>query len=240
VSYHRSVRFLLVASALLAGTGLAQEAIAPKVAVVLRGDPDPAAVAAAQRVAAAAEEAGLQLPADPALRSALRGEGEGDGLDAARRLRRSLGLDPEADAETLTRLGAVTGADCLAVVEGGDAVRVWDVGAAAFYEGSRAVDAPGLGRYLARRAELSARGAAEVAAAPAPVPSPGEAAEEAVAEAIAEDAEEESPELWRQIWPYAAAALLLGGMVTLIVVTSTNGNGASPTPTLTFIPGGDP
>lgn len=216
------------------------ESSAPKIAVVVVGDPDPILRAAARRVERAVEGS-LRLPFDPGLRRALRGEaGEaGDGLEEVRRERRRLGLEEDRDAALLAALGRRAGASALAVVRAGPQepeLLVLDVRNAAFFEGELTVSADlqgnRLARFVTRRAHAAARGAL-----PADVPSPAEAA---VAASITDSspAEEpaQQPELFEQIWPYLVAGALLAGMITAIVLTSED-SGADQ-PVLRFVPGG--
>jgi hypothetical protein len=211
---------------------------APKIAVVVTGDPDEALVTAARRVERAIEGR-LRVPFDPGLRAALRGEPgeEDDGLDGVRRERRRLGLEEDRDASLLSRLGRRAGASAVVVVRAGAAaaeVLVLDVRNAAFFEGELALraDVPDarIARFIERRAGVSARGG-EI---PGPaVPSPAEAAAAATAPTPTPPAQ---PDFFEQFWPYLVAGLLLVGMITAIVLTSTAPG--SDQPVLRFVPGG--
>ncbi len=111
----------------------APSADAPKVAVVVRGDPD-ATLRATARALEDALNGPVRLPGDPALRAALRGEGADDGLDRVRATRRGLGLGD--DAATLRALARWVDADALVVVHGrrGEAyVEVFDAHAGRYY-----------------------------------------------------------------------------------------------------------
>ena len=209
-----------------------------KIAVVLVGDPDPALRTLAARVDASLSSP-LTRPFDPGLRRALRGEpGEdGDGLSEIRRERRRLGLGETADAPILAQLGRRAGAAAVAVVRVGDEgpeLVMFDVRAGAFFQGALALEPElpeaRITRFVLRRARVSARGA----------PSPAEAAQ-AQAERpdpLAPTPEEEDgePDFFEQYWPYFVAALLLGGMITAIAVTSSAD--APDQPVLRFVPGG--
>ena len=211
---------------------------APKIAVVVTGDPDEALVAAARRVERAIEGR-LRVPFDPGLRAALRGEpGEDDdGLEGVRRERRRLGLEEDRDASLLSRLGRRAGASAVVVVRAGAAapeVLVLDVRNAAFFEGELALaaDVPDarVARFVERRASVSARGGELPGSA---VPSPTEAAAAATAPTPEQPAQ---PDFFEQFWPYLVAGLLLVGMITAIVLTSTAPG--SDQPVLRFVPGG--
>lgn len=212
---------------------------APKIAVVVTGDPDEALVAAARRVERAIE-GHLRVPFDPGLRAALRGEPgeEDDGLEGVRRERRRLGLEEDRDASLLSRLGRRAGASAVVVVRAGAAaseVLVLDVRNAAFFEGELALaaDVPDarVARFVERRARVSARGGE----LPGPaVPSPTEAAAAAATAPTPEQPAQ--PDFFEQFWPYLVAGLLLVGMITAIVLTSTAPG--SDQPVLRFVPGG--
>ena len=127
--------------------------------------------------------------------------------------------------------------DGVAVVRVGDEgpeLVMFDVRAGAFFQGALALEPElpeaRITRFVLRRARVSARGA----------PSPAEAAQ-AQAERpdpLAPTPEEENgePDFFEQYWPYFVAALLLGGMITAIAVTSSAD--APDQPVLRFVPGG--
>lgn len=229
-----------------ADTGAGTGTTAPKVAVVLAGDPDPAMRSLARRVDDAIEGT-LRRPFDPGLRAALRGEpGQGDdGLGGVRRERRRLGLGEARDAPVLAQLGRQASAVAVAVVRSGSEgpeLVMLDVGAGAFFEGTlqldeSVADARVVG-FVARRARAAARRTADpTVAAEARVP---DAPEGPNPLADVEDGEtgedEEEPDLFEQIWPYLVAGALLAGMLTAIGIVAATDD--QPQPVLRFVPGG--
>ncbi|MEC7523128.1 MAG: hypothetical protein VYE22_24835 [Myxococcota bacterium] len=207
--------------------------------MILVGDPSPPLRALAARVDASLT-APLSRPFDPGLRRALRGEpGEDDdGLSEIRRERRRLGLGETHDAPILAQLGRRAGARAVAVVrlaDDGPELVVLDVRARAFYEGRLQLteDVPErrVARFVGRRARVT------TPAAPSPAEVAAESAE-ARPDPLAPSPEEEEgePGFFEQYWPYFAAALLLGGMITAIAVTSAAD--APDQPVLRFVPGG--
>jgi hypothetical protein len=224
------------------------DAQAPKLAVVVVGDPDPPLRAAALRVERAVVGR-LRAPFDPGLRAALRGEpGEADdGLGEVRRERRRLGLDEARDAPVLAALGRRAGARVVAAVRSGNdgpVLMVLDVEASAFYEGSIPLGASTpdarIARFLMRRARASQRGPrvpapAEPSASAEELPAPTlpPAAAEPLPEPEAPPARQ--PDFFEQFWPYLVAGALLAGMITAIALTSSGPN-AIEQPALRFVP----
>lgn len=233
----------------------ATAAPAPKVVVIVVGDPDPVLQAAALeldgRIALAG---GLRLPSDPALRAALRGEpdpgAEDDGLDEVRRERRRLGLGEPSDAPILARLGRRAGAVLVVAVREGAAgaeALALDVGSERFFEGTLGLAAPEAGSietFVGRRARVSARAAAAAAASPGEAAG-GEPAVRAAAGATAgpeaatvpeaatqADAEPQQQDWFLENWPYFAAGGLLAAAIVFVVVTATQGG--DPPPMLRF------
>lgn len=209
---------------------------APKVAVVVVGDPDDHLRGLARRVDDALEPT-LRRPFDPGLRAALRGEpGEaGDGLDEVRRDRRRLGGAEATDAPVLAALGQRAGALVVGVVRAtadGAELVVLDVHHGAFYQGALPLEAstePGrITRFLHRRARAAAHVEAIDPASVAAQSPPDETPEE--------PEEDDEPDFFEQYWPYMIAALLLGGMIAAIVAVQAS---EQPTqPVLRFVPGG--
>ncbi len=121
------------------GTGTGKGGVAPKVGVVVAGDPDETLRNTASFIESEAVSSGLRVPTDPALRGAMRGKPvtEEDGLEGMRSIRRGLGLSPRKDLASYKRIGIIAGADALIVVhrEGDILIEVFDVSAAQFYEG---------------------------------------------------------------------------------------------------------
>jgi len=239
----------------------ASDALAPKVAVVLMGDPDAAAEIIVEALDAALRpSSAVRLPADAALVRALAGAGEDDGLDDVRRERRGLGLSERRDLPVLVRLGRLAGAAAVLIVR--PAARdfelvVLDVGREAFFDGALALPASeaDILRFVERRASAAAgaAGSASTARTEAAPSEPSARADGPVEPVDAEvgDAETVDPErvgpdpaaepadpvlAWfEQNWAYlAAGALLAGGAVFVGVVASDPGDGQ---PMLRFTPG---
>ncbi|HEY8432137.1 MAG TPA: hypothetical protein VIL20_27360, partial [Sandaracinaceae bacterium] len=218
-----------------ASEGSASEA--PKIAVVVVGDPEPPLRDAARRVEDAAR-ARLRLPFDEGLRAALCGEpgAEGDGFEEVRRERRRLGWGESRDAPILAALGRRAGARAVAVVRTGAAgpeLLVLDVSTEAFFEGALALreasDAR-IARFVERRARAAGR------TAPPPEHAARTAREQGDAERPSEPQPARQPDLFEQIWPYLVAGGLLAALLIGIAVTSTSA-GSNP-PVLRFVPGG--
>lgn len=204
---------------------------APKVAVVVAGDPDEALRDAARRVERSVSPR-LRLPFDPGLRAALRGErGEADdGLEEVRRQRRRLAVDEPADAPLLASLGRRAGAHVVAVVRAGETAPelvVLDVRNAAFYEGTLAlsgdVSDARIARFVGTRARAAARGT------PSERPPPPASA------ATSTEQPARQPDFFEQFWPYFVAGALLAGLLIAILVTSATAG--SDQPVLRFVPG---
>jgi hypothetical protein len=217
----------------------------PKVAIVLAGDPDPAALAAiASLERVIGSDARVTMPSDPAMRASLRGEGSGDGLDDARAERRTLGLGEARDASHLAVLGELAGADLVLVVRaahGAISATAFDVLRRSFYEGAIALepidDAEAL-HFVVRRARRAARPleAGERSAVPEPPPPVVDPATAVPPEAIAADPPAHEPDFFEQYWPYfAAGALLVGAVVFVVLTTQTS---STPPPVLRFEVGG--
>lgn len=217
---------------------------APKVAVVVIGDPDPLLIAAAREIEARLSIAAeVRLPVDAALRAALHGEAgaEDDGLSDVRGDRRRLGAGEASDAPVLQRLGRRAGAVTVIAVRetdrGPEAVAL-DVRSGQFFEGVLPLGEPdprSISSFVARRARTSARAVASAGAA-----DPSETAAEAELPSGATQPDEEdegqSPGEWmEQNWPYFAAGALLAAAITFIAVTATDGG--TPPPMLRFQPG---
>ncbi len=153
--------------AVLPVTARAQAAhAAPKVVVVVSGDPDPALRdAAATLERELRSSAQVVLPADAGLRGALRGvpaPAEDDGLDRARVERRRLGWSEARDAPVLAGIAERTGAVAVVIVrrhQGTLEAVVFDGRAGAFFDGALALpaaDAGAEGRFVAARARAAA------------------------------------------------------------------------------------
>lgn len=222
--------------------------VAPKVVVVIAGDPDPLLLAAAREIEArlAVSEA-VRLPSDPALRATLRGEAgaDDDGLEEVRRERRRLGLGEASDAPILQRLGRRAGAVAVIVVraspDGAQALAL-DVRTAQFFEGALDMTAPDpetIVPFVSRRARLAARGSVAAAAETAGVSDvqDGPAATTAAPGATEahEDDGQDAGEWFEENWPYFAAGGLLAAAIVFVAVTATQGD--TPPPMLRFQPG---
>ncbi|MDH3622784.1 MAG: hypothetical protein OES69_09595 [Myxococcales bacterium] len=208
----------------------------PKVAVVVAGDPDESVLKTASEIEQECARAGLSIPADPALRAALRGEpdSEEDGLDGLRSIRRSLGVDPRKDLASYKRLGTITGADALVVLrrEGTIKIEVFDAAASQFYEG--ALDFDGTtpeerAHYIERRAETAQTRWLQD-------PSPPDAAGAQV-DATGKPTDEPEKKRWiKKAWPYFVVGALLAAGVTYLIVDGRRTNDPGP-PLLRFRPG---
>lgn len=277
------------------------DVVAPKVAIVLVGDPDSTLTSAADRVEACLRQEGYRLPADGAMTRALRGAGEADdGLNEIRAERRRLGLSPERDRARLSLIGSQLGATALLVVRASPSepgLSVFNVAARAFYEGdlllSSHLEDGRVRRFIARRVRAAVRRSSEAATTPGATPSsavtpsrastrrmppapappapapPGGRKPESVdppgsrnrrtassrvaatareapeagaspdslaAPAPGREGDNDAKDFFSEWWPYAAAGALLIGMVTVILVTTSEGDAAQPT--LRFVPGG--
>lgn len=232
------------------------DALRPKIAIVLLGDPDPEALAAVDALSAALDGE-VRFPSDPAISAALTGRGGGDGLDDLRSERRGLGLSERRDLPTLVRLGRLASAVALVLVRpNGETLEivVLDVGREAFFDGTLALPAEGaeLVRFVGRRvraADTATHGTSAAAPPEEPreetSPVDEEPAAETPSEGTAETAEEAPEEpgdpvlhWFEENWAYlAAGALLAGGIVFVVVVATDPG---APQPMLRFTPGAMP
>ena len=221
--------------------------------MVVAGDPDAATQARALQFEAALDEGDIALPTDPALRGALRGEPgtDDDGLEGARRERRRLGFGEE-DAPALVRIGRLTGAHAVVVIQSGAEPSVFDVGAEAFFE-SPTGDVESFVRRAVRSAARRAASPDESTQSPmtrepnpqasAAAPSPRETAERDTAAEEARARAESTPEperparaFFKKNWPYFVAGLLLAGAVTWVIVAGSRDDDVPP-PVLRFQPG---
>ncbi len=235
------MRWLLALFLLLAAARAAADADTnepgppPKVAVVVAGDPDETLRNTAVFVEQEAVLAGLEVPSDPALRAAMRGEpvtGE-DGLETLRSIRRSLGLDPTKDHASYQRIGLIAGADALVVIrrQGATLIEVFDVAAAQFYEGVLELDTSSpeeRADFIASRAEQAQLRWSQ----PSPPPP---SAETKVDESKPEE-ESRAKKRWKKAWPYVVAGALLAGGVTYLIIDRRNDPDAA-IPLLRFRPG---
>jgi hypothetical protein len=200
------------------------------------GDPDETLRNTASFIEQEAVLAGMQMPADPALRAALRGEPptEEDGLERLRSIRRSLGLDPRKDPASYQRLGLIAGADALVVVrrKGSILVEVFDVAAAQFYEGVLDFDTSTRDSRIAFIESRAEQAQLRWSKPAAPPPEPK------VAVNPPEEKQEESraKKRWKKAWPYVVVGALLAGGVTYLIID----RGRAPesaAPLLRFTPG---
>jgi len=220
-----------------------------RVAVVLVGDTNEEARAAADAIERAVE-AELELPADAALRASLLGSTGDDSIAPVVRDRRALGGTEAQDIPLLVALGDRADAALLLVVRrraGRRELVGFDVRHGAFFDGSLAlagevVDAARVLRFArararATQAEPSAEETAELAAS----------AERTVAGGLASTptqssstgGEEDEPEWIELNWPYLLAGALLAGAAAFVIVYTAE-DGSQPVPTLRFRPGGTP
>lgn len=222
-------------------TGAVIDAVAapplpPKVAIVVAGDPDESVRTTASEIEQECARAGLSIPADSALRAALRGEpaDQDDGLAGLRSIRRSLGVDPRKDLASYKRLGTITGADALVVLrrEGTIKIEVFDAAASQFYEGALEVDgttAEERVRYIERRAETAqARWLQD--------PSTADATGAQV-DATGKPTDKPEKKRWiKKAWPYFVVGALLAAGVTYLIVDGRRTDDPGP-PLLRFRPG---
>ena len=195
----------------------------PKIAVVVAGDPDETLRNTAAFIEQEVLMAGLQVPSDPALCAALRGEppnGE-DGLEKLRSIRRSLGLDPRKDLASYQRIGLIAGADALVVIrrEGLIRMEVFDVAAAQFYEGVLdfdTSDAEQRTKFIVSRADQAQL---RWSAPPAPPPPADEKKVEVNPEEEKNDVSQ-AKRRWKKAWPYVLVGALLAGGVTYLIIDS--------------------
>ena len=226
----------------------AQSSLPPKVAVLIAGDPDEPLREAAESLAAELSAAGLRQPTDPALRAALLGElpEAQDGLHAVRATRRSLGLDPEEDLKAYRRLGRISGADALVVVQQQGtrtSCEVFDLAAAQFYEGtlelgpssaeervafvrSRALAAQA---RWAEQAEQTKAEAVESAAGLPPSAQPQ-------GQQSKTDDQSQAKRRMKKAWPWVLAGALLAGGLTYVIIDQSGDDGQQ-LPVLVFRPG---
>ncbi|MDH3727321.1 MAG: hypothetical protein OER77_07300 [Myxococcales bacterium] len=216
------------------------DALPPKIAIVVAGDPDQPLRTTASEIEQECTRAGLSTPADPALRAALRGEpgAETDGLEGLRSIRRSLGVDPRQDLASYKRLGTIAGADALVVLhrEGTIKLEVFDASASQFYEGALNIDdstSEERVRYIERRAETAkARWLQDPNAADAQVDATG-----AQLDASGKPTDEPEKKRWiKKAWPYFVVGALLAAGVTYLIVDRRRTNDPGP-PLLRFRPG---
>jgi hypothetical protein len=218
-------------------TGTDTEAVLPKIAFVVAGDPDETLRNTAAFIEAEVTFAGLRAPSDPALRGAMRGEpgAEDDGLEGLRAIRRGLGLDPTEDLASYKRIGMIAGADALVVVrrEGAILLEVFDVSAAQLYEGTLQVaestPAQRL-QFIQSRAEQAQLRWGQPPSAPAPAVKPKVNAPEQKAD------ESRAKRRWKKAWPYVVAGALLAAGVTYLIIDRGRTDEPGP-PLLRFTPG---
>jgi hypothetical protein len=231
-----------------AGDDSGAGAVAPKVAVVVAGDPDETLRETAGFIENETMMAGLRTPTDPALRDAMRGEpaADDDGLQGLRSIRRGLGFDPRKDLDSYKRIGIIAGADALVVVhrEGAIILEVFDVSAAQFYQGALRFDDSNSAqrlKFIESRAKQAQLRWSEPTAAPtpaptaAPTPAPTAAPQKVNAPKQPAD-ESRAKRRMKKAWPYVVAGALLAGGVTYLMIDRRGTNDAGP-PLLRFRPG---
>lgn len=223
-----------------AGADSGAGAVAPKVAVVVAGDPDETLRETAGFIENETMLAGLRTPTDPALRDAMRGEpaADDDGLQGLRSIRRGLGFDPRKDLDSYKRIGIIAGADALVVVhrEGAIILEVFDVSAAQFYEGALRFDDSNSAQRL-KFIESRAKQAQLRWSEPPPAPTPAPTAAPQKVNAPKQPADESrAKRRMKKAWPYVVAGALLAGGVTYLIIDRRGTNDAGP-PLLRFRPG---
>lgn len=218
---------------------------APKIALVVVGDPDEALQeSAAELERVVMSDGSFRLPADSSLSSALRGlpAQTEDGLGHVRRERRGLGLGESNDVPILARLGRMAGAVLVVAIrhgtQGPEAV-AFDVNRGQFFEGSLTfpVVREQAFAFISARARAALRNDT-VSPAPdsltEPSASPVSPAPAGAITAV-DPAAEREPDWFEQNWPYFAAGALLIGATIFVVVAATDGG--DPPPMLRFQPG---
>lgn len=257
------VRALFVLSALLlVATPVAAQDARPRIAVVVKGDPSPELVQAAQGLSDALEAEGeVAQPSDAAARAALRGAASeaDDGLADVRAARRGLGWDEARDVDLLTRLGTFLDCDALVIVRAGTppVAEVFDVGRHDFYDGVATLDDPTFerpSRFVRARARAARErrlqaASAEAAAVTTPVAvaaasaTTGTAAEpgaptgaRAASEPSARADVPPARRFFRKNWPFFVAGALLAGGIAWVVVAKTGND--TPAPVVHVRPGG--
>ncbi|MFO0695520.1 MAG: hypothetical protein U0230_18310 [Polyangiales bacterium] len=258
------VRALFALSALLlVASPVAAQETRPRIAVVVKGDPSPELVRAAEGLAEALEARGdVMQPSDAAARAALRGatsETE-DGLADVRAARRSLGWDETRDVDLLVRLGTFFDCDALVIVRSGTppVAEVFDVGRRDFYDGVATLDDETFerpSRFVRARARAARErrltdASAEAAAATTPVAAaaasatgtaaagPG-AQPGSLAAATEPSRRSDAPparRFFRKNWPFFVAGALLAGAITWVVIAKTGND--TPAPVVHVRPGG--
>lgn len=219
----------------------AAAAVEPKVAIVVVGDADEALRSNAEKLEGELTKAGLRVPADPALRAALKGkpsDGQDDGLDRLRALRRALGLSSREDTETFAKMGGMVGGEALVIVRKQKATviaEVFDVPAQQFYQDVIDLETS---TEEQRVAFVSSRASAALRRAQDPT---SESTVATAAGATAKPGEtpvdEPKKKPWiKKNWPYILAGALLIGTVTFFAIDARRDDSAPP-PVLRFRPG---
>ena len=256
LSPHTLLWAAVAVSSVLYGAGAARAqpadappADAPKLALIVVGDPDTSLRSAAARVRTTLVEV-ARFPSDSALEAALLGSPEReDGLARIRAERRSLGLSEAADVPTLTRVGQLTSSELVLLVRterGSPHLVAFHVAGQAFVTGSLPVsdasDAQ-IQRFVLNR--VSAPGAtprteAETDAPPS-TPAEPDASPAVVAlptidpSAVEGDDTEEEASWFEKHWPLLAGGALLLGVLVWFAWPDSDENAS---PTLRFVPGG--
>ena len=224
---------------------------APKVAVIVAGDPDPGLRAAARRVdAALAASPNVALPSDATLSDALRGEAgtSDDGLGGARAERRALGLGEARDLPHLARIATLAGAVAIAVVrarpDGQSELVVVDAARGAYFEGTVALTGAtpqAIVVFVAARARAAARASVTAAAGAGRTATGGARSRTRAGPAGATNAEAAPDErTWlEKNWALLAAGAGLVALVVVVLLTR-RGTDAAPGPVLRFVPGDRP
>jgi hypothetical protein len=212
-----------------------------RVAVVLVGDPNDAARAAAASIEDAVRGT-FTIPSDAALRASLVGAAGDDLIAPVVRDRRALGASERDDLPLLGALGDRADVALLLVVRSRAGRRElvgFDVRHRGFFEGAVDLDPrPEPGRVVRfvrsrGRAALSASAGPERSATP---PARTAAGNLGLRDAAREPREE--PEWIEANWPFLLAGALLAGAAAFVVVYTTSDS--TPAPMLRFRPGGAP
>lgn len=217
----RSLAWLVVPMLFWSSLAAAQS---PRVALVVLGDPAETVVRATTELEASLAASGsLTLPADEAVRGALRGEPgtAEDGLEELRGLRRRLGISTEGDREVLDTIATRLELVVLVVVRGAEqpTAKVYDASEHRYFTGEAVLD---VASAESARQFIVARAAAAERRRLGPTP---EATAQTTAEPATTEPDPAAPveapprrSFMRRNWPFFVAGALLIGTTTFFLV----------------------